>query len=99
MEIKAFHELKQLGKTPVVAKIGGFLPDPTAHSWFAGHFFIHPDQGWPADQDGVMIPILQIYLPEVPGGLNEFNECKMNLSQPESTSDGYHKKRRRLEAH
>ncbi|WFO48431.1 DUF1963 domain-containing protein [Bacillus pumilus] len=24
-----------------------------------------------------MIPILQIYLPEVPGGLNEFNECKM----------------------
>ncbi|KIL12661.1 MULTISPECIES: DUF1963 domain-containing protein [Bacillus] len=77
MEIKAFHELKELGKTPVVAKIGGFLPDPTAHSWFAGHFFIHPDQGWPADQDGVMIPILQIYLPEVPGGMNGFNECKM----------------------
>ncbi|MFL0436242.1 hypothetical protein [Bacillus pumilus] len=33
MEIKAFHELKQIGKTPVMAKIGGFRPDPTAHSW------------------------------------------------------------------
>lgn len=57
MEIKAFHELKQLGKTPVVAKIGGFRPDPTAHSRFAGHFFIHPDQGaagrprWRHDSD------------------------------------------------
>ncbi|MCY7618443.1 hypothetical protein MH116_11205 [Bacillus pumilus] len=24
-----------------------------------------------------MIPILQIYLPEVPGGMNGCNECKM----------------------
>ncbi|MFB8733755.1 hypothetical protein ACEQPO_06805 [Bacillus sp. SL00103] len=77
MEIKAFHELKQIGKTPVMAKIGGFRPDPTAHSWFAGHFFIHPAQGWPIDEDGAMIPILQIHLPEVPGGLNGFNECKL----------------------
>ncbi|MGK9490106.1 hypothetical protein [Bacillus sp. TV3D] len=60
-----------------MAKIGGFRPDPAAHSWFAGHFFIHPDHGWPADQDDVMIPILQIYLPEVPGGMNGCNECKM----------------------
>ncbi|BBP88016.1 hypothetical protein BsIDN1_16340 [Bacillus safensis] len=40
-------------------------------------FFIDPNQGWPIDQDGAMIPILQIYLPEVPGGMNGFNECKL----------------------
>ncbi|WP_231293968.1 hypothetical protein [Bacillus safensis] len=77
MEIKAFQELNLFGKTPVIAKIGGFRPDPAVHSWFAGHFFIDPNQGWPIDQDGAMIPILQIYLPEVPGGMNGFNECKL----------------------
>ncbi|MCM2990465.1 YwqG family protein [Bacillus safensis] len=77
MEIKAFQELNLIGKTPAIAKIGGFRPDPAGHSWFAGHFFIDPNQGWPTDQDGAMIPILQIYLPEVPGGMNDFNECKM----------------------
>ncbi|USD83653.1 YwqG family protein [Bacillus safensis] len=77
MEIKAFQELNLIGKTPAIAKIGGFRPDPAVHSWFAGHFFIDPNQGWPTDQDGAMIPILQIYLPEVPGGMNGFNECKM----------------------
>ncbi|MGG1696603.1 DUF1963 domain-containing protein [Bacillus zhangzhouensis] len=77
MEIKAFHVLNQVGKTPVIAKIGGFRPDPFRYSWFAGHFSIHPDKGWPTDQDGAMIPILQIYLPEVPGGMNGLDECKM----------------------
>lgn len=77
MEIKAFQELNLIGKTPAIAKIGGFRPDPAVHSWFAGHFFIDPHQGWPTDQDGAMIPILQIYLPEVPGGLNGFNDCKL----------------------
>lgn len=77
MEIKAFQELNLIGKTPAIAKIGGFRPDPAIHSWFAGHFFIDPNQGWPTDQDGAMIPILQIYLPEVPGGMNGFNECKL----------------------
>ncbi|APJ10230.1 MULTISPECIES: DUF1963 domain-containing protein [Bacillus] len=77
MEIKAFQELNLIGKTPAIAKIGGFRPDPAIHSWFAGHFFIDPNQGWPTDQDGAMIPILQIYLPEVPGGINGFNECKL----------------------
>ncbi|KKK08980.1 MULTISPECIES: DUF1963 domain-containing protein [unclassified Bacillus (in: firmicutes)] len=77
MKIKAFDELNQLGKTPIVAKIGGFRPDPSKYSWFAGHFFIQRDKGWPADQDGAMIPILQMYLPEVPGGMNGFDEYKM----------------------
>ncbi|CUB21099.1 hypothetical protein BN2127_JRS3_02540 [Bacillus safensis] len=77
MEIKAFQELNLIGKAPAIAKIGGFRPDPAVHSWFAGHFFIDPHQGWPTDQDGAMIPILQIYLPEVPGGLNGFNDCKL----------------------
>lgn len=77
MNLKAFHALNQIGKTPVVAKIGGFRPVPTTHSWFAGHFFIDPDKGWPTDQDGAMIPILQIYLPEVPGGLNCLDDCKL----------------------
>ncbi|MFP7344011.1 DUF1963 domain-containing protein [Bacillus safensis] len=77
MEIKAFQELNLIGKTPAIAKIGGFRPNSAVHSWFAGHFFIDPNQGWPTDQDGAMIPILQIYLPEVPGGMNGFNECKL----------------------
>ncbi|WP_163115685.1 DUF1963 domain-containing protein [Bacillus safensis] len=77
MEIKAFQELNLIGKTPALAKIGGFRPDPAVHSWFAGHFFIDPNQGWPTDQDGAMIPNVQIYLPEVPGGMNGFNECKL----------------------
>ncbi|MEC4587200.1 DUF1963 domain-containing protein [Bacillus safensis] len=77
MEIKAFQELNLIRKKPAIAKIGGFRPDPAIHSWFAGHFFIDPNQGWPTDQDGAMIPILQIYLPEVPGGMNGFNECKL----------------------
>lgn len=77
MEIKAFQELNLIGKTSAIAKIGGFRPDPAVHSWFAGHFFIDPNQGWPTDQDGAMIPILQIYLPEVSGGMNGFNECKL----------------------
>ncbi|WAT81615.1 DUF1963 domain-containing protein [Bacillus safensis] len=77
MEIKAFQQLNLIGKTPAIAKIGGFRPDPAVHSWFAGHFFIDPHQGWPTDQNGAMIPILQIYLPEVPGGMSGFNECKM----------------------
>lgn len=38
MEIKAFQELNLIGKTPAIAKIGGFRPDPAVHSWFAGHF-------------------------------------------------------------
>ncbi|RAU57242.1 DUF1963 domain-containing protein [Bacillus safensis] len=79
MEIKAFQELNLIGKKPTIAKIGGFRPDPAIHSWFAGHFFIDPNQGWPTDQDGAMIPILQIYLPEVPGGMNGFNECKLQI--------------------
>ncbi|APT48840.1 hypothetical protein BSA171_15320 [Bacillus safensis] len=77
MKIKAFQELNLIGKMPAIAKIGGFRPDPAVHSWFSGHFFIDPHQGWPTDQDGAMIPILQIYLPEVPGELNGFNDCKL----------------------
>lgn len=41
MEIKAFHELEQLGKTPIVAKIGGFRPDP-AKTQLVCRSFLHP---------------------------------------------------------
>ncbi|MDA1475175.1 DUF1963 domain-containing protein [Bacillus changyiensis] len=77
MEIEAFKTLKDRGKTPVIAQIGGFRPEVGRHSWFGGHFYINTKKGWPSDQDGYMIPLLQAYLPEIPGGIESVGESGM----------------------
>lgn len=73
----AFNTLISLGKKPATAQIGGFRPEDSRRSWFGGHFYIHPEIGWPTDLDGPMLPVLQIYVPEIPGGIAGVGECSL----------------------
>jgi Domain of unknown function (DUF1963) len=77
MEFEAFKKLRGIGKKPVIAQIGGFRPDDDRRSWFGGHFYIDPEMGWPSDKDGYMIPVLQAYVPEIPGGIEGVESTSM----------------------
>ncbi|WP_240463781.1 DUF1963 domain-containing protein [Paenibacillus apiarius] len=77
MESEAFKTLRGIGKKPVKAQIGGFRPEDGRRSWFGGHFYIDAESGWPRDEDGYMIPVLQAYVPEIPGGIEGVGKSGM----------------------
>ncbi|WP_229106803.1 DUF1963 domain-containing protein [Paenibacillus sp. 1001270B_150601_E10] len=72
-----FERLTTLGKKPVIAQIGGFRPEASIISSFGGDFYLHESDNWPSDQDGFMIPIIQIYVPEVPEGRKRFGDKRL----------------------
>ncbi|WP_303983922.1 DUF1963 domain-containing protein [Niallia circulans] len=76
-QFEAFSLLREIGKKPVLAQIGGFRPEEARMSWFGGHFYIDKEAGWPHDKDGPMIPVLQAYVPEIPGGIDGVGEASL----------------------
>ena len=73
----ALERLRAIGKRPVVAQIGGFRPEERVRSWFGGRFCAPEDAEWPVDGDGPMVPVLQICVPEVPGGSAFFGDSSL----------------------
>lgn len=72
-----WEELRLLGKRPVVAQIGGFRPSEDIKSWFGGNFLFNKNNKWANDSDGLMLPVLQIYVPEVPNGKAVFGDVEL----------------------
>ncbi|MCT4565006.1 MAG: DUF1963 domain-containing protein [Maledivibacter sp.] len=72
-----WDELSSLGRIPSIAKIGGFRPTENMRSWFGGNFLTASGKDWPKDDDGYMLPIIQIYVPDVPNGANIFGETHL----------------------
>lgn len=71
-----FDEIKSIGKIPAIAQIGGFCPEENLKSWFGGNFILR-DGEWPKDNDGFMLPIIQIMVEEVPKGQDFFGNTKL----------------------
>lgn len=72
-----FDEIKRIGKRPVIAQIGGFRPEEGLKSWFGGNFVLKKDMNWPGDDDGLMVPVIQIVVDEVPNGKDFFGDTKL----------------------
>ncbi len=72
-----FEEIKNIGKRPVIAQIGGFRPEDGLKSWFGGNFVLKKDMNWPGDDDGFMVPVIQIMVDEVPNGKAYFGDTKL----------------------
>ena len=72
-----FDEIKRIGKRPVIAQIGGFRPEEGLKSWFGGNFVLKKDMNWPGDDDGLMVPVIQIVVDEVPNGKDSFGDTKL----------------------
>ena len=81
-----FNNLDQHLRKASVAQIGGFRPtEEPITSWFGGGFVALPDEDWPSNENGLMIPLLQVRadeLPHKPAALNDiallnvFMDCK-----------------------
>ncbi|TVX96300.1 DUF1963 domain-containing protein [Cohnella terricola] len=72
-----FTRIKSIGKTASIAKIGGFRPETTDLSWFGGNFLFDPNTPWP-EEDGIkLIPILQIYIPDIENGRDIFGDYEL----------------------
>lgn len=76
-EMDRFEKLAEIGRTPIIAQIGGFRPEETLKSSFGGDFYLKESEKWPVDQDGHMIPVIQIYVPEVPNGDEYFGDKEL----------------------
>ena len=74
--MSAFEQLEKIGKKPIIAKIGGFRPEEHINSWFGGNFLLGAEE-WPKDENGYMIPLLQISISEVPNGREIFGNIKL----------------------
>ncbi len=72
-----FEKIREIGKTPIIAQIGGFRPEENIHSWFGGNFLLKPNSLWPQDCDGYMLPLIQINVSEVPEGSVYFGDSKL----------------------
>lgn len=72
-----FEEIENIGKRPVIAHIGGFRPENDIISSFGGGFYLKSDMEWPSDDDGFMLPVIQIAVSEVPQGQSIFGDTKL----------------------
>lgn len=72
-----FGKFKKLGKRPVIAKIGGFRPDPSIMSWFGGNFLIEKGLSWPKYQGNNMLPVIQMCISEIPEGKEYFGDIEI----------------------
>lgn len=79
MEIKSksWQIIKSIKKTPIIAEIGGFRPGENDLSWFGGNFILDPKEHWITDDDGHMIPLIQLYVPNIPNGKEFFGDTIM----------------------
>ena len=73
--MSAFEQLEKIGKKPIIAKIGGFRPEEQINSWFGGNFL--GEEEWPKDENGYMIPLVQISISEVPNGKEIFGDIEL----------------------
>ena len=69
-----FDEMKSIGKHTCVAKIGGFRPENTDLNWFGGNFSRDPKEAWPEVNGSLLVPLLQIYIPDIKDGHKIFGD-------------------------
>jgi len=74
---KAFDEMGEIGKKPIIAQIGGFRPEDNIKSWFGGNFLLNNINDWPKNENGLMIPVLQIAIDELLQKIKYFNDIKL----------------------
>lgn len=74
-EIK--DEMDAIAKRPTIAMIGGFRPNPDEKSWFGGNFLCSTYSPWVSDNSGNMIPIIQIYVPDLNNGKELFGDVEL----------------------
>lgn len=79
MEIKSdsWQIIKSIKKVPIIAEIGGFRPLDNDLSWFGGNFMLDPNDQWTSDDNGHMIPLIQLYIPDIPNGKDLFGDILM----------------------
>lgn len=53
-------------RTPAVAQIGGFRPEPGLKSWFGGNFWLPAGEEWPQSCGKPMLPLLQAVIDDLP---------------------------------
>jgi hypothetical protein len=53
-------------RTPSVAEIGGFRPQPGLKSSFGGNFWLPAGEEWPQSHGKPMLPLLQVVIDELP---------------------------------
>lgn len=62
-----FAEIDEYLRDASIAQVGGFRPpEEPVSSWFGGCFVALPDETWPANENGPMIPLLQVRTDELP---------------------------------
>ena len=62
-----FAELDRHLRKASIAQVGGFRPpDDPLTSWFGGHFLALPDESWPENDHGPMLPLIQVRTDELP---------------------------------
>lgn len=69
-----FDEIKSIGKHASIARIGGFRPEDTDRNWFGGNFLLDPSEEWPDDNGSLLVPIIQIYVPDLKDGHKFFGD-------------------------
>lgn len=63
----AFDAIDKHLRSASIAHIGGFRPsDDPLSSWFGGHFLGLDFESWPANENGPMLPLLQVRTDELP---------------------------------
>ena len=64
---QAFAAIDKHLRKASIAQIGGFRPpDDPLTSWFGGHFLALPEESWPTNEHGAMLPLLQVRTDELP---------------------------------
>ncbi len=63
---RAFATIDRKLRPAAVAEIGGFRPSPELTSWFGGNFVLPEGEPWPESRNGVLVPLLQIRVSELP---------------------------------
>ncbi|MFC4309461.1 DUF1963 domain-containing protein [Steroidobacter flavus] len=64
---QAFEAVDRKLRPVSIAEIGGFRPPAEPRtSWFGGKFVLPPAESWPVSKNGLMIPLLQVAVEELP---------------------------------
>ena len=72
--MSAIENLVSIGRISYVANIGGFRPLSTDYNWIGGNFLSNKHEEWPEEDGTQLVPILQLYIPDLVDGLKIFGD-------------------------
>ncbi|MFD0681466.1 MULTISPECIES: DUF1963 domain-containing protein [unclassified Paenibacillus] len=72
-----FDDLSTIGRITYIANIGGFRPLSTDNNWIGGNFLRSKNEDWPEENGTLLIPILQLYVPDIEVGKEKFGDNEL----------------------